>query len=72
MQPTGIPDDGLWRAVRALPRQQRAVVALFYYEDLSVEDVAAVLGCSTATVKVHLHRAREALRERVSRTEGLS
>jgi len=58
--------------VRSLPVQQRAVVALFYYEDLSVEDVASVLGCSVSTVKVHLHRAREALRSRVSRTEGLS
>ena len=65
-------DEGLWAAVRSLPVQQRAVVALFYYEDLSVEDVASVLGCSVSTVKVHLHRAREALRSRVSRTEGLS
>ena len=62
----------MWAAVRSLPAQQRAVVALFYYEDLSVDDVAHVLGCSTSTVKVHLHRAREALRTRVSRTEGSS
>jgi RNA polymerase sigma-70 factor (sigma-E family) len=65
-------DDELWRAVRSLPAQQRAVIALFYYEDMSVEDVSGVLGCSVSTVKVHLHRAREALRSRVSRTEGLS
>src|SRR4051812_19425063 len=71
-QASSFPDDGVWAAVRSLPAQQRAVVALFYYEDLSVEDVARVLGCSVSTVKVHLHRAREALRPRVSRTEGLS
>ncbi len=65
-------DSGVWAAVRSLPAQQRAVVALFYYEDLSIEDVAHVLGCSTSTVKVHLHRAREALRTRVSRTEWSS
>lgn len=65
-------DDALWTAVRSLPAQQRAVVALFYYEDLSVEDVADVLGCSVSTVKVHLHRARNSLRTCVSRTEGLS
>jgi RNA polymerase sigma-70 factor (sigma-E family) len=69
---TTLPDDGLWAAVRSLPAQQRAVVALYYYEDLSVEDVAGVLGCSVSTVKVHLHRAREALRSRFSKTEGLS
>lgn len=60
--------DNTWAAVRSLPPQQRAVIALFYYEDLSVEDVAGVLGCSVSTVKVHLHRAREALRTRVSKT----
>jgi DNA-directed RNA polymerase specialized sigma24 family protein len=48
------------------------VIALFYYEDLTVEDVAGVLGCSASTVKVHLHRARETLRTRVSRTERSS
>lgn len=72
LHPGAVPDDGLWGAVRSLPGQQRAVVALFYYEDLSVEDVAGVLGCSVSTVKVHLHRARAALRARVSRSEGLS
>jgi RNA polymerase sigma-70 factor (ECF subfamily) len=66
------PNDDIWKAVRSLPAQQRAVIALFYYEDLAVDDVAGVLGCSVSTVKVHLHRAREALRTRVSRTEWSS
>ena len=65
-------DDALWADVRSLPAQQRAVVALFYYEDLSVQDVAGVLGCSAATVKVHLHRARDALRACVTRAQPLS
>jgi len=65
-------NDGLEAAVRSLPPQQRAVVALFYYEDMSVEDVAGMLGCTVSTVKVHLHRARETLRSRIPRTEGLS
>lgn len=68
--PSTLHDDGMWSVVRSLPAQQRAVIALFYYEDLSVEEVAGVLGCSKSTVKVHLHRARETLRTRVSRTEG--
>lgn len=71
-QPAPVADETLWVAVRSLSAQQRAVVALFYYEDMSVEDVSGVLGCSVSTVKVHLHRARETLRSRVSRTEGLS
>jgi RNA polymerase sigma-70 factor (ECF subfamily) len=69
-QPTTLLDEGLWFAIRSLPAQQRAVIALFYYDDLSVVDVARALGCSESTVKVHLHRARVALRSRVPRTEG--
>jgi len=42
---------------------QRAVVTLFYYEERSVDDVAAALGMPTGTVKTHLSRARAALRE---------
>lgn len=54
-------DLDLMREVRALPPLQRASVALFYYEDLSVSDISDILGCSSATVKVHLHRARKKL-----------
>jgi RNA polymerase sigma factor (sigma-70 family) len=62
-------DHELLSVVRSLPPQQRAAVALFYYEDLPIGDVATVLGCSAATARVHLHKARRALRERVSRLE---
>jgi RNA polymerase sigma-70 factor (ECF subfamily) len=54
-----------WRLVRALPRRQAQVTALFYLEDRSIEDIATVLGCAEATVKVHLHRARAALARRL-------
>jgi RNA polymerase sigma-70 factor (ECF subfamily) len=48
-------------AVRRLPPAQRAAVALFYYEDQPVSEVAAILGCTPATVRVHLHTARRRL-----------
>ena len=51
-----------WAAVRSLPRQQAAVLALHYYEDLPIADIAAVLSVAEGTVKAHLHRGREALR----------
>ncbi len=38
------------------------MVALFYLEDRPSADIAAVLGCSEATVRVHLHQARRTLR----------
>lgn len=58
-----MPDPELMAALLALPPMQRAVVALFYLEDRPMEDVAHVLGCSTSTGFVHLHRARRRLGE---------
>lgn len=57
----GIEDAGLWRLVEALPDHQRRVVTLFYQEDRSVEEVAAMLGMAPNTVKTHLFRARARL-----------
>jgi RNA polymerase sigma-70 factor (ECF subfamily) len=54
-------DDDFWAAVRALPRRQAQSIALRYLEDRSIDDIAAVLGISAATVRVHLHAARTAL-----------
>jgi RNA polymerase sigma factor (sigma-70 family) len=62
-------DIDLLRATAALPARQRAAVALFYYEDRPVADVADVLGCSVSAAKVMLHRARQALAERLANKE---
>jgi RNA polymerase sigma-70 factor (sigma-E family) len=51
----------VWDEVRALPRRQAQAVALFYLEDLSLEQIAVVLECSPGTVKAHLRRGRERL-----------
>ena len=60
-------DVAFWDAVRALPRQQAAAVALYYVEDLSVDAIAGLLGCSAGTVKTQLFRARRALGERLGK-----
>jgi RNA polymerase sigma-70 factor, ECF subfamily len=54
-------DHEFWDVVRALPERQAQAVALHYLEDRSVADIAEILGCAPATVKVHLHRGRRAL-----------
>lgn len=54
-------DSELWDAVRRLPPRQRAVIALFYQEDLSTGDIAEVLGCSVSSATSHLSQARSRL-----------
>ncbi len=54
---------GVLEAVLALPETYRVPVHLFYYEGLSVAEIAAVLGKSEGAVKTRLSRARELLRE---------
>jgi RNA polymerase sigma-70 factor (sigma-E family) len=49
-------------AVMELPVRQRAVLVLRYFQDLSIEQTAAVLGCSTGTVKSQTHYALSKLR----------
>ncbi|GAB3896869.1 SigE family RNA polymerase sigma factor [Kibdelosporangium lantanae] len=44
------------RALAALPGRQRAIVVLRYWEDLSVADVARLLGCPRGTVKTQASR----------------
>ena len=50
-----------WAAERALPRRQAQAVALYYFQDLSVQQTARVLDCAEGTVKAHLAKARRAL-----------
>jgi len=52
----------LWPHVQALPPRQRAVVVLRYYEDLTEQQIAQALGCSTGTVKSNAHKALKTLR----------
>jgi RNA polymerase sigma-70 factor (ECF subfamily) len=54
--------DELWAAVGTLSPQQRAVVILQAQEELSTKEIATILKCSEATVRVHLHRALMTLR----------
>jgi RNA polymerase sigma-70 factor (sigma-E family) len=53
-----------------LPRRQRAVLVLRYYEDLADIEIAELLGCSPGTVRSHASRALSALRIDISNTQG--
>jgi len=56
----------IWELLATLPRAQRAVLVLRFYEDLDDTRIAEVLGCKPVTVRVHASRATAALRARLS------
>ncbi len=58
----GVDGDGDVAALLArLPERQRAAMALYYVDDLSVREVARVMKISNGAVKFHLNRGRTAL-----------
>jgi RNA polymerase sigma-70 factor (ECF subfamily) len=54
-------DPDLAAALLRLPPQQRAAIALHYYEDRPLTEVAQILNCSHSTAKVHVFKARRRL-----------
>ena len=57
-----VGDAEVWAAVRALPAEQAAAIALRYGADLTIDEIAATLEVSTSAAKSLLHRGRTALR----------
>ncbi len=51
----------VWDVVRRLPRRQAQATVLCYVDQLSMEEIGQVMGCSPGAVKSHLHRARARL-----------
>ena len=60
--------QALEQAIDSLPDHYRAVLVLRDVEDLSNEEVAAILAEPVSSVKSRLHRARMVLREQLTRT----
>lgn len=54
--------EAAWQLLATLPRQQRAVLVLRFYEDLDDDAVALVLSCSPSTVRSNAARGLAALR----------
>lgn len=58
-------EEELFREVMALPEKYRTVLNLFYYEELSVKEIAQVLGLKVSAVTTRLSRARAKLKDRL-------
>jgi RNA polymerase sigma-70 factor (sigma-E family) len=59
-------DTGLWHALGTLPRRQRAVLVLRYYERLGDDEIAETLGIARGTVRSQALRGLRALRRRIA------
>ena len=58
-------EDLVAEMVQALPESSRVVIHLFYYEQMSVREIANALGITEQNVKTRLSRARDKLREQL-------
>ena len=55
--------EDLWEELRRLPERDRTVLHLYYYEDMTTEEVAKLLDRNPATVRSQLLRARAKLKK---------
>lgn len=60
--------DTMMRLIALLSPKQRAVIALRFYEDMSIDEIAELTGARPTTVRTHLTRALAALREALPAT----
>lgn len=59
--------DEMWGRLQGLSVEHRTVLVLRYYEDLTVDQISAIMGCRPGTTKSRIHRALEHLRQEVER-----
>jgi DNA-directed RNA polymerase specialized sigma24 family protein len=57
-------------AIDRLPPKYRAIVCLYYLDEMPVAEIAEAMEMPGGTVKIRLHRARALLRERLQDTLG--
>ena len=55
--------------LRQLPVEQQTLLELFYWEDMQITDLAEIFEATPNAIRVRLHRARQALRERFEATQ---
>lgn len=55
----------VWAAVRLLPKRQGQVIALVYFDGMTIAEAGQVIGCSRETARTHLKRGKRALASRL-------
>jgi RNA polymerase sigma-70 factor (ECF subfamily) len=66
-----IEGESVFQRVMDLPVKYRIVLVLYYFEELSTEEIAGILNLRKSTVRTQLCRARKMLKDLLSEEEGL-
>ena len=62
--------EGLRKLVASLPEKKRLLIILRYQEEMSVEDIAKIIGIPSRTVRTRLFRTLEQLRDKATHYFG--
>lgn len=62
-------ENAVYLALQQLPEKYRIVLHLFYFEDMSIDQICKILNLKPTTVKVQLMRGREMMREKLKEEE---
>ena len=70
MEASTVTAQDTLQVLRSLRHKDRLVLALYFYLDMSIEDIAEVVGASVPAAKARLYRAIATLRRRLDGGEG--
>lgn len=60
----------IYRALSMLSQEHRAVIVLYYYNNMSIKEIAKTLGCFEGTVKSRLYHGRNQLKKEIEKVYG--
>ncbi|MEA1898393.1 MAG: sigma-70 family RNA polymerase sigma factor [Bacteroidota bacterium] len=58
----------LQEALMDLPKEDKAIILLYYFENLSIEEISVITALSKSNIKIRLFRIRNKLHERLSKS----
>lgn len=56
--------------IESLSARQRMVISLYYYENMSIQEISEAIGCTAGTIRVLLHQGRKTLKDRMQELQN--
>lgn len=60
----------MYHLISKLSQQHRTAIVLYYYNDMSIKEIAKIMGCFEGTVKSRLHNARNKLKKEIIKIQN--